>query len=88
VIFSLCCVLSCSDIVALITSGPILAVELQAENAIQRWQDLLGPSDSAVARASSPSSIRARYGTGTHVVCFINLHSHSTLQHGVVKKLR
>jgi len=48
----------------LITSGPILALELQAENAVQRLLALLGPPDSAEARLCSPSSIRARYGTG------------------------
>jgi len=50
--------------VSLITSGPIVAFELQADNAVQRWTDALGPSDSATARSSQPTSIRARFGTG------------------------
>ena len=68
-----CVVSSCSDIVSLITSGPILALELQAENAVQRWRDLLGPTESAHARVSNPSSIRARYGTGVCVLQFVLL---------------
>jgi len=58
------CVVSHSDMIALITSAPILVFELQAENTVQRWLDLLGPVDSAAARDSHPNSIRARYGTG------------------------
>jgi len=50
--------------ISLITSAPILIFELQVENAVQRWLDVLGPVDSAAARASHPHSIRARFGTG------------------------
>ena len=58
------CVLFHSDMISLITSAPILIFEVQAENAIGRWLDVLGPTDSATARATHPSSIRARFGTG------------------------
>jgi len=46
------------------SSAPLVAVELQAPHAIQRWMDMTGPTDPAVAREIAPSSLRARYGTG------------------------
>jgi len=75
------CVLSGSELVTLITSGPVLTFELQGENAIQHWQDLLGPEDSAVARSSNPSSIRARYGTGMHAIHFDNNNNDNNNEH-------
>jgi len=70
-------VFHCSDMVTLITSGPVLALEVQAENALQRLLDLVGPSDAAKARLESPSSLRARYGTGTWLFCCIKVKSKS-----------
>ena len=52
------------EYVTLIMSGPIVILELQGEDALQRWLDVLGPSDSATARGSAPYSLRARFGTG------------------------
>jgi len=65
-------VLSGSDMVAAITCGPVLALELQGENAIQRWMELRGPADSAVARTTHPSSLSARFGTGTAAVLLLS----------------
>ncbi|KAI8743628.1 nucleoside diphosphate kinase 7 [Biomphalaria glabrata] len=45
-----------------ITSGPIVAFELVGENAVQRWQELVGPTDPSVARSEAASSLRARFG--------------------------
>lgn len=36
------------------TSGPILAMILAKENAIQQWRDLIGPTNSNVARHTHP----------------------------------
>ena len=47
------------------TSGPIIAMEIMGEDAVNRWRQVLGPTDSAVARSDAPGSIRAQYGTGT-----------------------
>ena len=55
------------------TSGPVVALELKGPNAIEKWRTLLGPTDSATARAKAPMSIRAKFGTGRfdfHVVLF------------------
>ncbi|KAK7794837.1 hypothetical protein R5R35_002138 [Gryllus longicercus] len=46
-----------------VTSGPVLALELVAENAVARWRELIGPTDSAKAREAAPDSLRARFGT-------------------------
>lgn len=51
------------DNVKHLASGPLVAIELVGENAIQRWMDMLGPSDPAEARQTAPSSLRARFGT-------------------------
>ncbi|RDD38465.1 Nucleoside diphosphate kinase 7 [Trichoplax sp. H2] len=52
------------------TSGPVLGMELMRSNAIKRWRELLGPTNSSKARQEAPNSIRARYGTdGTQNAC-------------------
>ncbi|CAG5119448.1 unnamed protein product, partial [Candidula unifasciata] len=45
-----------------LTSGPVLAFELVGDNAVQRWQEMIGPTDPAKARAEAASSLRARFG--------------------------
>ncbi len=45
------------------SSGRIVALELVAEGAIQKWRQALGPTDSHQARAEAPQSIRAHFGT-------------------------
>lgn len=44
------------------TSGPVIAMELLAENGVAKWRELLGPTDSEQARKDAPGSIRARFG--------------------------
>jgi nucleoside diphosphate kinase len=53
-----------SDQVNLLSSGPVVAMEIRGEGAVSRWLDLLGPEDSSRARQCAPSSVRARFGTG------------------------
>ncbi|KAJ9578797.1 hypothetical protein L9F63_005005 [Diploptera punctata] len=45
-----------------ITSGPVIAMELIADNGIKKWRELMGPTDCEVARKDAPGSIRARFG--------------------------
>jgi len=45
-------------------SGPLVAFELQAKNATERWQYMVGPADPNIARQTAPSSLRALFGTG------------------------
>ncbi|XP_067669784.1 nucleoside diphosphate kinase homolog 7-like [Haliotis asinina] len=46
-----------------VTSGPVIAMELVGEDAIQKWRDAIGPTDPTVARSEAPNSIRAQFGT-------------------------
>ena len=48
------------DLVRFMTSGPILAAALEGENAIARWRELMGPTDSTKAPAGT---IRGDFGT-------------------------
>eukprot|EP01137_Pigoraptor_chileana_P010840 Opistho-2@4133 len=50
-------------LVAFMSSGPIYALVLARENAILKWRELMGPTDSVAARESAPGSIRALFGT-------------------------
>ncbi|PNF26166.1 Nucleoside diphosphate kinase 7 [Cryptotermes secundus] len=51
-----------SFLVEYMTSGPVIAMELLAENGVAKWRELLGPTDSEQARKDAPGSIRARFG--------------------------
>lgn len=53
-----------SPLVNFMTSGPIIAMELKANDAVARWRQLLGPTNSDTARVQQFDSIRAKYGTG------------------------
>ena len=44
-------------------SGHMVAMELVSSDAINKWAELLGPEDPAVAKAEAPMSIRAKFGT-------------------------
>lgn len=46
-----------------ITSGPIVAMRLKRLDALNRWRQVVGPSDSEEAREESPESLRATMGT-------------------------
>ena len=48
------------DLVKFMTSGPIVPAVLEGENAIARWRELMGPTDSAKA---AKGTIRGDFGT-------------------------
>ena len=48
------------DLVKFMTSGPVVVLALQGEGAIQRWRDLMGPTNSQEAPAGT---VRGDYGT-------------------------
>ncbi|KAJ8906642.1 hypothetical protein NDN08_003135 [Rhodosorus marinus] len=52
-----------SGLIEFITSGTIVAMVLEKENAVVDWRSLLGPTNSKQAEEEAPDSIRARYGT-------------------------
>lgn len=46
-----------------ITSDVVVGMELVADNAIQKWRDLIGPTNTLKAKQDAPDSIRALFGT-------------------------
>jgi nucleoside-diphosphate kinase len=50
-------------LVQFITSDVVVGMELVGENAVQRWRDLIGPTNSITAKSTSPNSLRAQFGT-------------------------
>jgi nucleoside-diphosphate kinase len=48
------------ELVEFMTSGPVVVVALEGDDAIQRWRDLMGPTDAAKAE---PGTIRGDFGT-------------------------
>ncbi|GFR88148.1 nucleoside diphosphate kinase [Elysia marginata] len=50
------------DLLNYVTEGPVVAFELVGENAINRWRELIGPTDPSKARAEASTSLRARFG--------------------------
>jgi nucleoside-diphosphate kinase len=48
------------ELVAFITEGPVIAMALEADNAISRWREVMGATDPAKA---AEGTIRKLYGT-------------------------
>jgi nucleoside-diphosphate kinase len=48
------------DLVTFMSEGPVVAMILEGENAVQRWRDLMGPTDAAKA---DKSTLRGQFGT-------------------------
>ena len=51
-----------TTLVDYVTKGPVVAFEVMGENAVSRWREVLGPTDSSLARQEAPRSIRAQFG--------------------------
>ena len=52
-----------SSLIDYLTRGPVVAFEIMGANAVTKWREILGPTDSSVARQEAPGSIRAQFGT-------------------------
>lgn len=48
------------DLVAFMSSGPVVIAALEGENAIARWRQLMGATDS---KKAEPGTIRREFGT-------------------------
>ena len=48
------------DLVAFMTSGPAVVLCLEREGAIEKWREVIGPTDSTKA---GPDTIRGQFGT-------------------------
>ncbi|KAH9317997.1 hypothetical protein KI387_019766, partial [Taxus chinensis] len=51
------------------TSGPVLAMILEKEDAVAQWRALIGPTDARTAKISHPQSIRALCGLDSEKNC-------------------
>merc|ERR1719333_724890 len=51
------------DLVGFMTSGPVIALKLEAANAILKWRSLMGPTNFETAKQEAPQSIRALYAS-------------------------
>ena len=50
-----------NELIEFMTSGPIIVMVLEKENAIKAWRDLMGPTDPR--KATDPNCLRKLYGT-------------------------
>lgn len=50
------------DLSAAMTSDVCIGLELVRDDAVAQWRKVLGPTNTATAKAEAPGSIRARYG--------------------------
>jgi nucleoside-diphosphate kinase len=48
------------DLVAFMTSGPVVVAALEGESAVATWRELMGPTDSTKAQ---PGTVRRDFGT-------------------------
>lgn len=48
------------ELVEFMTSGPVVLMILEAEGAIKKWRDLMGPTD---ATKAPENTVRGKYGT-------------------------
>lgn len=51
-----------SAVVDQIISGPCIALEIRAEDAVQTFREFCGPSDVDIAKYIRPNTLRARFG--------------------------
>ncbi|ONI15342.1 hypothetical protein PRUPE_3G038400 [Prunus persica] len=58
-----------SSLVKYMTSGPVLIMVLEKENAVADWRALIGPTDASKAKITHPNSIRAMCGLDIQKNC-------------------
>ncbi|XP_019461922.1 PREDICTED: probable nucleoside diphosphate kinase 5 isoform X2 [Lupinus angustifolius] len=58
-----------SSLTKYMTSGPVLVMVLEKDNAIADWRALMGPTDSSKAKITHPHSVRAMCGLDTQKNC-------------------
>ncbi|XP_010540099.1 PREDICTED: probable nucleoside diphosphate kinase 5 isoform X2 [Tarenaya hassleriana] len=57
------------DLIKYMTSGPVLVMVLEKQNAVADWRALIGPTDARKAKISHPHSIRALCGIDSQRNC-------------------
>jgi len=51
------------ELVGFMTSGELVALKLEREDAIRRWRSVMGPTNFETAKKESPQSVRALYAS-------------------------
>ena len=59
-------------------------MELVGENAVERFRELLGPTDSAEAKVNAPNTLRAHFGSDTMRMLSMLQHLHQTCKKKIV----
>ena len=52
-----------NDLAKFMSSDVSVGLELACDDAVEKWHNLIGPTNSLTARASAPNTIRALFGT-------------------------
>ncbi|XP_022535892.2 thioredoxin domain-containing protein 6 [Astyanax mexicanus] len=60
------------------TSGPVLALALAKQGAVEHWRNLLGPKDPKQAKEDQPESLRAQFAGESE--CVNQLHGSQSLE--------
>lgn len=50
-----------------VISGPVVAMRLGRLDAVKHWREVIGSTDSKIAKIEDPNSIRAKFGTNGRV---------------------
>ncbi|KAL8458727.1 hypothetical protein ACS0TY_036293 [Phlomoides rotata] len=58
-----------SNLVRYMTSGPVLIMVLEKQNAIADWRAMIGPTDANKAKVTHPKSVRALCGLNSERNC-------------------
>uniref|UniRef100_A0A0D6R5A5 Nucleoside diphosphate kinase, mitochondrial n=1 Tax=Araucaria cunninghamii TaxID=56994 RepID=A0A0D6R5A5_ARACU len=66
------------SLVKFMTSGPVLPMVLEKEDAVAEWRALIGPTDARKARISHPHCIRALCGLDSEKNCVHGSDSHQS----------
>ncbi|PAA85954.1 hypothetical protein BOX15_Mlig014025g2 [Macrostomum lignano] len=51
------------SLITYMSSGPVVALVLAKDQAISSWRELIGPTNSLIAKQTHPDCLRAKYGT-------------------------
>jgi nucleoside-diphosphate kinase len=63
------------ELVDFITSGPVIPMVLEKDNAVKAWRDLMGETNS---KKAAPGTIRAQFGTDIMVNATHGSDAHAT----------
>ncbi|KAB2025834.1 hypothetical protein ERO13_D06G149600v2 [Gossypium hirsutum] len=69
-----------TDLIRYMTSGPVLVMILEKEDAVAHWRNLIGPTDAGKAKITHPHSIRAMCGIDLEKNCIHGSDSHQSAE--------